>query len=94
MENWYKHFMEKLGGEKSLQLGKEKTDTTGEVSDLSEAELTNEEIELQITRLKKKKAAEIDGIPNGAWIYSTGITRGKLKNIIKKAWKKKTILEE
>ena len=94
MENWYKHFMEKLGGEKSLQLGKEKTDTTGEVSDLSEAELTNEEIELQITRLKKKKAAEIDGIPNRAWIYSTGITRGKLKNIIKKAWKKKTILEE
>ncbi|XP_043516826.1 uncharacterized protein LOC122532274 [Frieseomelitta varia] len=80
-EDWYKNFMEKLGGEKSLQSGKEKTVITGEVSDLLEAELTVKEIELQITRLKKKKAAGIDGMPNEAWIYSTGSTRERLKNI-------------
>lgn len=44
----------------------------------SEEENEEDEIETQIRKLKKKKAAGIDGIPSEAWIYSAGNTREKL----------------
>lgn len=51
-----------------------------------EEEITDEEIERQIGRLKKKKAAGANGIGNEVWIYSKGHLRRKLKEIIRKVW--------
>lgn len=49
--------------------------------------MTEEEIERQIRRLKKRKAPREDNLQNEAWIYSDGATRKELKEIIKRTWK-------
>jgi len=64
MEDWEKHFLELLEGEK--EIGQE----TGEKKRMDgdqEKNLEEKEIEFQ---LKKKEATDIDGIVEEAWLYS------------------------
>jgi hypothetical protein len=57
MQEWEKYFMKLLEGRKE----KEKMET----------EITVEEIERQIKKMKKKKAPGRDGVQNEGWIYGT-----------------------
>lgn len=52
-----------------------------------EDELKEKEIKKQLRKLKKKKAAGIDGLSNKVWLFSDGRIREKLKEILKKVWK-------
>lgn len=81
MEQWRGHFMQLLEGtECTGQEGRKKREEDGE-------ELYEEEIEEQIKKLKKSKAAGSDGIANEAWIYSQGGIRTKLNELIKRVWR-------
>jgi len=59
MEDWEKHFLELLEGEKGIseEIG-EKKRMEGD----QEEELGEKEIEIQLKKIKKKKATGIDGI--------------------------------
>ncbi|XP_015440284.1 PREDICTED: uncharacterized protein LOC107195037 [Dufourea novaeangliae] len=59
-----------------------------------ETEITDEGIEAQIKKLKRKKAMGEDGIKNEAWIYSEGNTRKELRKILKEVWAGKSFLED
>lgn len=53
-----------------------------------EEELNDEEIEKQIRKMKKKKAAGADGIAGEAWIYSKDRKiRTKLKEVLRRVWR-------
>lgn len=91
MTEWREHFKLLLEGnddkqEAEQEKNKERTIEKGE-------ELSNMEIEKQISRLKAKKAAGKDGVPNEAWKYSKGRTRDKLKEIIKRVWNRECFPE-
>ena len=51
-----------------------------------EREITKEEVDRAIRRLKKRKALEPDGIPNEAWIYARDILREPLTKVLNKIW--------
>lgn len=57
-------------------------------------EITGEEIEVARRKLKKKKAAEPDGIENEAWIYGMKKLREKMKEILNEMWKAGKIAKE
>jgi len=73
---WENHFCQLLQGCKEHR--REKAEKRRVKND-GENEITDEEIERQIGRLKKKKVAGADEIGNKAWIYSEEHLRRKLK---------------
>lgn len=81
MENWRLLFMGVLEGVEKKSLGEERKGGD------EEEDLTDEEIERQIRRLKCKKAAGQDGIRNEAWKSCKGQIRKGLKDVIKDVWR-------
>lgn len=66
MEEWKRHFMRLLeGSEKDKREEAEKRNLEGD----QEEDIRDEEIEEQIKKLKKKKAAGTDGIESEVWRY-------------------------
>lgn len=60
----------------------EKEKNSGERNEAEEKFIiTKQDIERAISRLKKKKAAEEDGINNEAWINADNKTKRNLKDI-------------
>lgn len=78
IEEWRRHFVSVLEGREEDGRGK-----TGKRSleDDQEEELNDEEIEKQIRKMKRKKAAGADGTEGEAWIYSRKKIRTKLKEV-------------
>jgi len=59
MEDWEKHFLELLEGEKGTG---EETEEKGKMEGDQEEELKEEEIEIQLKKIKRKKAIGVDDI--------------------------------
>lgn len=105
-EDWIEHFTKQLGGteieigeegERTEEVTKEELEKGGkrdvDCSRITE-EITGEEIEVAIRKLKKKKAAGPDGIGNETWIYGMKKLRGKMKEILNEMWKGGKIAKE
>ncbi|XP_024884387.1 uncharacterized protein LOC112462700 [Temnothorax curvispinosus] len=75
-EGWRQHFMGVLEGTDERILREERKEGNDE-----------EEIEKQIRRLRRGKAAGPDGIKSEAWKFCRGQVREKLKEVIKGVWK-------
>jgi len=69
MEDWEKDFLELLEGEEGIG---EETGVKRRMERDQEEELGEEEIEIQLKKIKKKKATEVDGIVGEVWLYSNG----------------------
>lgn len=91
MEEWEKHFSQLLEGSKN---GEREIADKRKVEGDQEEDLKDEEIEEQIRRLKKKKAAGVDEIGSEAWIYSDGQIRKGLKEVLKSVWRGEGFPEE
>ncbi|TGZ50545.1 Uncharacterized protein DBV15_12707, partial [Temnothorax longispinosus] len=81
MEGWRQHFMGVLEGTDERILGEKRRGGD------DEEDLTDEEIEKQIRRLRREKAAGPDGIRSEAWKFCRGQVREKLKEVIKGVWR-------
>jgi len=92
MEDWEKHFLELLEGEKG-ETGEETGEKRKMEGDQKE-DLGEEVIETQLKKIKKTKATEIDGIIEKAWLYSSGWIRERLKDLLKRIWKEEGFPKE
>lgn len=91
MEEWRRHFVSVLEGREEDGGGKTgKRSLEGD----QEEELNDEEIEKQIRKMKRKKAAGADGIAGEVWIYSREKIRTKLKEVLRRVWKGEGFPEE
>lgn len=91
MEEWRRHFVSVLEGREEDGGGKTgKRSLEGD----QEEELNDEEIEKQIRKMKRKKAAGADGIAGEAWIYSREKIRTKLKEVLRRVWRGEGFPEE
>ncbi|XP_025837669.1 uncharacterized protein LOC112906852 [Agrilus planipennis] len=84
MVEWTEHFAKQMGGkvvEETRQLGKEE-----KIEKNEDHEITQEEVEQVIKKLKKKKAAGEDKITNEAWIYGGKELQENLQGILNKIW--------
>ncbi|KAH0816026.1 hypothetical protein GEV33_006765 [Tenebrio molitor] len=82
MEEWRKYFSELLGGEENRQEKEKRQHRVGEIE-----EITREELEQQLRKLKRKKAPGRDGIQNESWIYGTEREVDRLLEIMNGMWK-------
>ncbi|KAH0814154.1 hypothetical protein GEV33_008637 [Tenebrio molitor] len=82
MEEWRKYFSELLGGEENRQEKEKRQHRVGEIE-----EITREELEQQLRKLKRKKAPGRDGIQNESWIYGTEREVDRLLEIMNGLWK-------
>ncbi|KAH0816507.1 hypothetical protein GEV33_006284 [Tenebrio molitor] len=82
MEEWRKYFSELLGGEENRQEKEKRQHRVGEIE-----EITREELEQQLRKLKRKKAPGRDGIQNKSWIYGTEREVDRLLEIMNGVWK-------
>jgi hypothetical protein len=82
MEEWRKYFSELLGGEENRQEKEKRQHRVGEIE-----EITREELEQQLRKLKRKKAPGMDGIQNESWIYGTEREVDRLLEIMNGVWK-------
>jgi len=86
-----KHFLELFEGKKGTS---EKTREKRRMEGDQEEELREEEIEIQLKKIKRKKATGVDDIEGEAWLYSNGRIKGRLKNLLKRIWKGEDFPEE
>lgn len=89
-EEWRSYFMDLLDGTEREQDG---TQDDGEEEVRIEQERTEEDIKEEevwsaLRKMKKKKAAGIDGIPTEAWLYAGEELRGRLLDLLKLIWRK------
>ncbi|KAH0816956.1 hypothetical protein GEV33_005835 [Tenebrio molitor] len=82
MEEWRKYFSELLGREENRQEKEKRQHRVGEIE-----EITREELEQQLRKLKRKKAPGMDGIQNESWIYGTEREVDRLLEIMNGVWK-------
>jgi hypothetical protein len=82
MEEWRKYISELLGGDENRQEKEKRQHKVGEIE-----EITREEIEQQLRKLKRKKAPGRDGIQNESWIYGTEREVDRLLEIMNGVWK-------
>ncbi|KYN06768.1 hypothetical protein ALC62_02276 [Cyphomyrmex costatus] len=82
IEEWEKHFMEVLGGERKEER-KEKTKR----KQRNDREIREEEVRREIKRLKRGKAAGADELRNEVWLAGGVKVEKKLKEVINKVWK-------
>lgn len=80
LDDWKNHFASVL--ERRDEDGREGTEKRKLEGD-QEDELDEKEIEMQIRRVKSKKAAGADGIAGETWIFSKEKIRDKLKEVIR-----------
>lgn len=85
MEEWVNHFATELGGVKENvhRTGREESREREE----EEEEITDDEIAYQLNKLKREKAAGVDGIQAEAWIYSGANLRKRLFDLVKEVWR-------
>ena len=81
-----------MGDARELLEGSETRPSIGreegfEKEESSEEEMSEQELESAIKRLKKQKAAGEDGIKNEAWIHAATSTRDRLRRILNKIWR-------
>lgn len=88
IEDWQRHFMVLLQGSEERKRNRIENNQT------CDTQLTDEEIEVQMKKMKKIKAAGQDGVKNEAWMYSQGEVRERLKEIIKKVYRGEGFPEE
>jgi len=91
LEEWQNYFCHILEGHKKR---KEEGRKEREQEEGQEDDLRDEEIEQQIVNLKRRKAVGVDGIENEAWIYSEGQLRKKLKEMLRRVWRREGFPEE
>jgi len=91
MEEWEKHFLELLEGKKGTD---EETGEKRRMEGDEEKELREEEIEIQLKKIKRKKATGVDDIGGEAWLYSNGRIKERLKDLLKRIWKGEGFPEE
>jgi len=91
MEEWERHFLELLEGERGTgeETG-EKRRTEGD----QKKELREEEIEIQLKKVKRKKATGVDDMAGEAWLYSNERIKERLKDLLKSIWKGEGFPEE
>jgi len=91
MEEWERHFLELLEGERGTN---EETGEKRRMERDQEEELREEEIEIQLKKIKRKKATGVDDIGGEAWLYSNGRIKERLKDLLKRIWKREGFPEE
>lgn len=82
IEEWEKHFMEVLGGER-----KEERKEKAKRKKRNDREISEEEVRREIKRLKRGKAAGADELRNEVWLAGGEKVEKKLKEIINKVWR-------
>lgn len=80
-KQWKSHFMKLLEGDEKRKWTEVKTWKT------QSEEITREEVDRQIGKLKKQKATGVDEIPNEAWKFITENGKDKLTALLNKIWK-------
>lgn len=83
-EEWRQHFIGLLQGTEEKKTAPEDREQISE----KEKEITLAEMEKQIRKLKKKKAAGEDEVKNEAWLHCTAEVKYRLLGIIQKVWKR------
>lgn len=91
MKEWEEYFVRLLeGSTEDKRSGAERRKTEED----EETEIQDEEIEKQIKKIKRKKAAGIDGITGEAWKFSKGKIKRKLNEMVKRIWRGEGFPEE
>lgn len=85
MKEWKEYFVNMLGGVEERERTEVKVRKRWEEGGVEE--LTREEVRRMIKKLKKKKAAGIDGIPNEAWMYGGEKLEKTVWEMCNRAWK-------
>lgn len=100
-EKWKDYFTELLEGkevgskeDKKQEQGSERKEEERINKEEEEEDIKEEEIEKIVRKMKKKKAAGIDGIPMLAWKYGGRTIRKGLLDILRVIWKSGRIPEE
>jgi len=88
MKEWEGHFLELLEGERGTG---EETGEKRRTEGNQKEELREEEIEIPLKNIKRKKATGVDG---EAWLYSNGRIKERLKDLLKRIWKGEGFPEE
>jgi len=83
MEEWVKYFRESLGG---VEERKEEGSRIRGVDRVGDGGIGIEEVKNEIKRLKRGKAAGMDGIKNEAWKEGGEIIGKRLEEILKGVW--------
>jgi len=92
-DRWRAHFKDLLEGMDEVG-GKKRREEKGEELEEEEENIGEEEIREVVKRMKKRKAAGVDGIPMEAWKYAgKGLWKG-LVDLIKQVWKEGAIPED
>ncbi|XP_011685761.1 PREDICTED: uncharacterized protein PF11_0207-like [Wasmannia auropunctata] len=89
-EEWRSYFMGLLDGTEREQDGIQ-DDGEEEVrkeQERTEEDIKEEEVWSALRKMKKKKAAGIDGIPTEAWLYAGEWLRGRLLDLLKLIWRR------
>ena len=83
MVEWEKHFKEIFGG---VEEKKDDWQRNKEVNRKEGEGVSQEEVNMEIRRLKRGKAAGLDGIRNEAWKEGGEKVKTRLSEIIRKVW--------
>jgi len=86
-----KHFLELLEGEKETG---EETKEKRRMETKRRSWEKGKEIEIQLKKIKKKKATGVDGIGCMEKLYSNGCIRERLKDLLQRIWKEEGFLEK
>jgi hypothetical protein len=92
MRKWEEYFMKLLEGRK--EEGKAETEKKKKRTALKDTEITVEEVEGQIRKLKKRKTPGRDGVQNEAWIYETEGIVERLVEVMNGVWRGEGFSEE
>lgn len=86
MEEWREHFMQQFEGCECRRVAEWRRGVEGS-GEKAMDEIRMEEVERQIRKLKKKKAAGSDRIQNEAWIYGTEGVKERLREVVNDVWR-------
>lgn len=94
MEAWKMYFMDLLNGNGEKRTAQEENENSTRRKPRNDEELSNEQIQKAWGKLKKGKAAGLDGIRNEAWINGGVAIKQKVGRILKLVWKGEGFPEE
>jgi hypothetical protein len=89
MQEWKEYFMKLL--ERKKEEGKAETEMEKNQKEPEETEITVEEVERQMRKLKKKKAPERDGVQNEVWMYGTKGILERMVELMNAVWREGVI---
>ncbi|KAJ3634622.1 hypothetical protein MTP99_007570 [Tenebrio molitor] len=85
MQEWEEHFRKLQEGRK--EEGEEGTQVKEKQTVPEGTEITVEEVERQIRKLKKRKAPGRDGVQNEAWMYGTEKMVERMAELMNRVWR-------